>query len=177
MRTPDPFDLALTVRSHGFYDLPPWSWDGDRRVLSRPLALASGRVVDVEVAEAERGLAMRVLARGRPTTAEAREAQAAVRTCLALDEDLAPFRARAAALEAERAAGARRELPDLRWAIARGAGRLLRSPTVWEDAVKTLCTTNCSWALTRAMASRLCERIGEPSPSGARTFPAPGAMA
>jgi N-glycosylase/DNA lyase len=177
MLTPEPFDLALTVRSHGFYDLPPWTWDGDRRLLARPLLLASGRVVDVEVAEGERGLALRVLARGRPTTAEAREAQAAVRTCLALDEDLAPFRARAGALEAERAAAARRDLPDLRWALARGAGRLLRSPTVFEDAVKTLCTTNCSWALTRAMVSRLCERLGDRAPSGARTFPSPAAMA
>src|SRR5512138_3056914 len=177
MRTPDPFDLALTVRSHGFYDLPPWSWDGDRRVLSRPLALASGRVVDVEVAEGERGLALRVLARGRPTTAEAREARAQLRTCLALDEDLAPFRARAEALEAERAAGGRRGVPDLRWALRRGAGRLLRSPTVFEDAVKTLCTTNCSWALTRLMVARLCERLGVPAPGGGRTFPTPAAMA
>jgi len=48
---------------------------------------------------------------------------------------------------------------------------------VFEDAVKTLCTTNCSWALTRAMVSRLCERLGEPGPSGARTFPTPQAMA
>jgi N-glycosylase/DNA lyase len=177
MLTPDPFDLALTVRSHGFYDLPPWRWDAERRVLGRPLALATGRVVEVEVAEAGRGLAFRAVARGRPTAAEAREARALVRTCLALDEDLGPFRARAAALEAERASGARRDLPDLRWALARGAGRLLRSPTVFEDAVKTLCTTNCSWALTRAMVSRLCERLGEPGPSGGRTFPSPAAMA
>ncbi len=177
MLTPEPFDLALTVRSHGFYDLPPWRWDADRGVLARPLALTTGRVVDAEVAGADRGLAFRALARGRPSTAEAREARDLFRRCLALDEDLAPFRARAAALEAEREAGVRRDLPDLRWALRRGAGRLLRSPTVFEDAVKTLCTTNCSWALTRAMVSRLCERLGEPAPSGARTFPSPQAMA
>ena len=75
----------------------------------------------------------------------------------------------AAALEAPRAAGEAR-LPDLRWALARGAGRLLRSPTVWEDAVKTLLTTNCSWALTRAMVARLCEAAGEPGP-GRRAGP------
>jgi 3-methyladenine DNA glycosylase/8-oxoguanine DNA glycosylase len=97
--------------------------------------------------------------------------------CLALDEDLAPFHARAAALEAERAAGRGRDLPDLRWALAQGAGRLLRSPTVFEDAVKTLCTTNCTWAVTRGMVARLCERLGEPAPLGGRTFPTPAAMA
>jgi len=177
MQIPEPFDLVLTVRSHGWYDLQPWRWDPERRVLGRPLRLGTGRVVDAEVAEGERGLAVRILAEGRPAPSEAREARAQVRTCLALDEDLAPFRRRAAELEAERAAGTRRDLPDLRWALRSGAGRLLRSPSVFEDAVKTLCTTNCSWALTRAMVSRLCDRLGEPAPGGGRTFPSPAAMA
>lgn len=177
MRAPDPFDLVLTVRSHGWYDLAPWRWDEPRRVLGRPLALEGGRVVHAEVAEAERGLAFRAFADGRLAPAQAREARAQLATCLALDEDLEGFRRRAAELEAERAAGRGKDLPDLRWALARGAGRLLRSPTVFEDAVKTLCTTNCSWALTRAMVTRLCELLGEPAPLGGRTFPSAGAMA
>jgi 3-methyladenine DNA glycosylase/8-oxoguanine DNA glycosylase len=174
---PDPFDLDLTVRSHGWYDLPPWHYDADRRVLGRPLRLASGRVVDAEVAAGTGGLAFRALARGRLPPAEAREARAAIATCLALDEDLGPFRRRAEELEAARAAGDGKDLPDLRWALARGAGRLLRSPTVFEDAAKTLATTNCTWALTRVMVSNLCEHLGEPSPGGGRTFPTPAAMA
>jgi len=96
---------------------------------------------------------------------------------LALDEDLAPFRELAGALEARRASGGGRELPDLRWALQRGAGRLLRSPTVFEDAVKTLCTTNCSWSLTRVMVARLCGALGEPGPDGTKAFPTPEAMA
>jgi N-glycosylase/DNA lyase len=129
------------------------------------------------VAEAPGGLAFRALARGRLGPAEAREAREAMRRCLSLDEDLGPFRRRAAEVEALRAAGNGRDLPDLRWALARGAGRLLRSPTVFEDAVKTLCTTNCSWSLTRAMVANLCDALGEPAPGGLRTFPTPEAMA
>jgi len=177
MRVPDPFDLDLTVRSHGWYDLAPWTYLGDRRVLSRPLRLGGGRVVRAEVAEGTGGLLLRLAATGRPTAAEAAEARRQVRACLALDDDLDPFREVAARLEGRRAAGEGRELPDLRWALARGAGRLLRSPTVWEDAVKTLCTTNCSWSLTRAMISRLCEALGEPGPGGERAFPTPEAVA
>ena len=177
MRVPEPFDLVLTVRSHGWYDLAPWSWDEARRVLGRPLALAGGRVVNAEVADAGSDLAFRAFAAGRLSPAEAREARGQLATCLALDEDLEPFRTRAAALEAERAAGRGKDLPDLRWALARGAGRLLRSPTVFEDAVKTLCTTNCSWALTRAMVARLCELLGEAAPLGGKAFPSPAAMA
>ena len=179
MDAPQPFDLDLTVRSHGWYDLPPWRYDADRHVLGRPLRLSSGRTADVEVADGHGGsLAFRALAGGRLTGAEAAEARDAVRTCLALEEDLEPFRRRAAELEqARRAGSAPRDLPRLGWALARGAGRLLRSPTVFEDAVKTLCTTNCSWALTRAMVSNLCAALGEPSLLGGRCFPTAEAMA
>jgi N-glycosylase/DNA lyase len=177
MRVPARFDLDLTVRSHGWYDLTPWSYDRARRVLSRPLRRGGGGVVRVEVAEGPGGLLFRALAVGRPSAAEAGEARALLRTCLALDDDLAPFHLLAAGLEERRARGEAPALPDLRWALARGAGRLLRSPTVWEDAVKTLCTTNCTWALTRVMVARLCETLGEPGPDGARAFPTAEAVA
>ncbi len=177
MRTPEPFDLVLTVESHGWYDLAPWRWDRERRVLGRPLRLAGGRTVYAEVAQGPRGLAFRAMAQGRLAAGEAGEAREALATCLALDEDLAPFRARVEALEAVRAAGRGKDLPDLRWVLSRGAGRLLRSPTVFEDAVKTLCTTNCTWAVTRGLVSRLCERLGEPAPLDSITFPTASAMA
>jgi len=212
VETPTPFDLDLTVRSHGFYDLAPWRYDPERRVLGRPLRLAEDRVVDTEVAPGAGvggGLAVRLTARGRLSAAESAEARRQLRACLGLDEDLAPFYAKIHELDAgggqapalqgggERASALRgggaalrgggghasaprrprQMLPPLAWAAARGAGRLLRSPTVFEDAVKTLCTTNCSWALTRIMTTQLVERLGEPGPGGARTFPTPQAMA
>ena len=177
MLTPDPFDLLLTVESHGWYDLPPWRWDRDRRRLGRPLRLSGGRTVFAEGAEGPRGLAFRAVSDGRLSAAEAREARDAMAVSLALDEDLAPFRARVEALEAVRAAGKGKDLPDLRWALTTGAGRLLRSPTVFEDAVKTLATTNCTWAVTRGIVTRLCAELGEPAPLESRTFPTPQAMA
>ena len=177
MQVPEPFDLALVCRSHGWYDLAPWRWDETRRLLARPLRLGPGRVVGAEVAEGQAGLLVRLAAAGRVTRAEAEAARGQLARALALDEELAPFRELAAGLEARRAAGQGRHLPDLRWALRRGAGRLLRSPTVFEDAVKTLCTTNCSWSLTRLMVSRLCEALGEPGPDGTRAFPTPEAMA
>ncbi len=170
MRTPLHFDLDRVVRSHGWYDLPPWRWDPARRVLDRPLGLSSGRVVHVEVTEAGAGsLALRVTARGRVGAGDAAEVRDAARIFLAIDEDLEPFRARARVVESE---GPR----PVQRALDRGLGRLLRSPTVFEDAVKTLCTTNCSWALTRAMVTHLVDGLGEEGPGG-RTFPTPEAMA
>lgn len=57
-----------------------------------------------------------------------------------------------------------------------GWGRLLRSPTAWEDAVKTLCTTNASWGQTEGMCNRLCNRLGSKTRSGLSAFPLPPAI-
>jgi N-glycosylase/DNA lyase len=66
---------------------------------------------------------------------------------------------------------------DFNWIPTQGAGRLLRSPTVYEDLVKMICTTNCSWALTEKMVTGLVEALGRESDDGSRTFPTPEAMA
>jgi N-glycosylase/DNA lyase len=63
------------------------------------------------------------------------------------------------------------------WISKQGAGRLLRSPTVFEDLVKMICTTNCSWALTRKMVTGLVQILGREGPDERRTFPTPEAMA
>ena len=57
------------------------------------------------------------------------------------------------------------------------AGRLLRSPTVYEDLVKTICTTNCSWALTKKMTANLVEKLGEKTSDGKSAFPTAQRMA
>ncbi len=178
MQVPEPFDLDLTVRSHGFYALDPWRYDEARRVLGRPLRLAGGRVVYAEVAAREGpgpGLVVRVTAAGRLGAAEGAQARAQMRVALGLDEDLGPFHELARRLSPPAAGGA--GLPDLRWAAERGAGRMLRSPTVFEDAVKTLCTTNCAWALTETMVTNLVEALGQEGPLRTRAFPTPEVMA
>jgi len=102
------------------------------------------------------------------TTTEAVKQQ--VRRVLGLDQDLAPFY------------DAIRDDPDLSWAAA-GAGRMIRSPSVFEEVVKTICTTNCAWSATVRMTTALVEHLGEPAagapkegPRG-RAFPTPRAMA
>jgi len=54
---------------------------------------------------------------------------------------------------------------------------MLRSPTVFEDLVKMICTTNCSWGLTDKMVKNLVDSLGRESKDGRRTFPTPEAMA
>jgi N-glycosylase/DNA lyase len=94
----------------------------------------------------------------------------AARYVLRLDHDLAPFYESAAAD------------PELAW-VVRGAGRMIRSQTVFEEVVKTICTTNCAWSATERMVGALVEHLGERAPGSApagpwgRAFPTPEAMA
>jgi N-glycosylase/DNA lyase len=58
---------------------------------------------------------------------------------------------------------------------------MIRSPTVFEEVVKTICTTNCTWSATVRMVSALVEHLGEPAPGATdgplgRAFPTPEAM-
>lgn len=64
----------------------------------------------------------------------------------------------------------------LMWVSSCKAGRLLRSPTVFEDMVKTLCTTNCSWALTKNMVRNLVDLLGDGS-GKVKSFPDAKALA
>lgn len=135
-------DLDLVARSHGWYDLPPFSWDEGRRVLSF-VFLHRGSPASVRLAARGGGVLV-------SATSPAPAARAVVARVLDGDADLAPFHALCAARRAE----------GFGWMADRRAGRILRSPTLFEDAVKVLCTTNCSWALTRAMATRMVEAFG-----------------
>jgi 3-methyladenine DNA glycosylase/8-oxoguanine DNA glycosylase len=54
---------------------------------------------------------------------------------------------------------------------------MLRTPTVFEAAVKTICTTNTAWSGTRKMTAALVDELGVEAPGGRRAFPTPGAMA
>jgi N-glycosylase/DNA lyase len=68
----------------------------------------------------------------------------------------------------------------LRHCQSKRTGALLRCATVFEDTVKTICTTNCSWSNTKLMVSNLCRTFGEPcvgDGAEASTFPTPERLA
>jgi 3-methyladenine DNA glycosylase/8-oxoguanine DNA glycosylase len=166
----EPVDLRRTLVSHGTFSLPPAALDEVGAELELPVPVPGGAPRLLRIAPGL-GPRARIEVAGRAPGARARvHLEGTVRRLLNLDEDLSGFYALAA------------EDPDLSWVTA-GAGRMARAPTVFEDLVKTLCTTNCSWALTTKMVSTLVERLGEPvagaPPDGwrGRTFPTPEAMA
>lgn len=164
----EPVDLRRTVRSHGLTDLPPLSRHADDRGFDVVLPLPRGRPVRATVREAGPDEAAVSFAKDISPAAQD-HAVATVRHMLRLDDDLSSFYALAA--EDER----------LAWVVS-GAGRLMRSPTVFEDVVKTLCTTNCAWSGTVRMVTQLVHGLGapargEPADTVRRAFPTPQAMA
>jgi N-glycosylase/DNA lyase len=144
--------------------------DPDYRAVEITLRPRRGRPRRVRI-DAGRDAGARVTVLGpRPSPAVEADLVAAVRHVLRLDADLSPFYATAAAD------------PDLSWVTA-GAGRMVRSQTVFEDVVKTICTTNCAWSATVRMVHAIVANLGEPAPGAppdgpwGRAFPTPVAMA
>jgi len=160
----EPVDLVRTFMSHGVADLLPGRVDEAARSYTTTLALPRTQPRTVRISEGRSGFA-RVEIEGRKLgQRKAEDLTAAVRRILNLDEDLSEFYALVA------------DDRDLSWAAA-GAGRMLRTPTVFEAAIKTITTTNVAWSATVRMVNALVETLGESGASGARAFPTAEAMA
>jgi len=159
---PADFDLAAAVCSYGFYALAPHQWDPHRRTLTRPLRDTNGDVITAHINAGPEP----ARAKGRtspvlhitihPALGRAHHAhiKRQVARMLRLDEDLAAFH------RLHRAA--RR----------RGFGRIFRSPTVFEDLVRTMTCCNTAWSNTTTMNRLLCEKVG-----AGGDFPTPAELA
>ena len=156
---PDPFSFDGVVRSHGWYGLPPFVYDRAAGVLRTS--------VEGDVLRGKRR-AVDISFRARNGKLEA--------SADGIDlPDLRSLARRVFSLELEfaRAHESLATVPGIARELARRGGRMLRAPTLFEDAVKMLFTTNCSWAATRGMVIRLIELAG----AEGRAFPTPAVVA
>lgn len=160
--TPDGFNFPRTMRSHGWYELLPFE-PSDGNTLVRVLDVNDAAPVTVKI-EGDDG-ALKVGVPGRLNKSERMRVERDVRHMFRLDDLLTEFYERI------------KDDTDFGWIARDGAGRLLRSPTVYEDLVKSICTTNCSWSLTTKMVEGLVGNLGRASSEGRRSFPTPAAMA
>ncbi len=166
IKVPKGFDFWLTAWSSGWIDLAPFAHDEEKRAFSRVERLTSGKIVRATLTQEEGGtLTILVESDDALDGADVEELKNMAEVCLKLDEDFTPLYSM---LEGH---------PEFRWVSEIGAGRSVRCPTVFEDVVKTICTTNASWGLTKGITRRLCERLGEPFRGEAHTFPTPERLA
>ena len=154
----EPVDFARTIVSHGVAELPPNRVELEARTLETTLPVARGART-VRIMANEDKLRIEAVA----GSFDPRLTQT-VAHMFRLDDDMREFY-RSISGEDEFA-----------WIANEGAGRLLRSPTVFEDLVKMICTTNCSWALTEKMVAALVNELGKVSDDERKSFPTAAAM-
>ena len=161
--TPRNFSFQRTAISHGWCELLPFSLDQPNWELTRVIDLGEKPPVTVTMHRGKGHVSL--ITSRRLNKTDAAHVFRDARHILRLDDDLAPF---------YQATGA---IPEFAWIAKQGAGRMLRSPTVFEDLVKMICTTNCSWSLTEKMVTGLVQSLGRESDDGRKSFPPAQAMA
>ncbi|MFM9957588.1 MAG: DNA-3-methyladenine glycosylase family protein [Phycisphaerales bacterium] len=126
--------------SYGYFLLMPNRWDPARRTLTRPLNFEGG-VATLTVAQPDgKSTPIRVVTDRALSRREQAQAKSQLRRMLSLDDE-----------------GVREfHRLDPRWKRS-GRGRLMRSPTFFEDVVKTVTSCNVAWPSTIIMNRKLCE--------------------
>lgn len=145
-----PFNFRSVVGSHGWSQLLPFKWDESNGTLSYVLQLSTGQVV--ELITSGTGTDLQVDSPGLPAGAQP-EVTRSLTWMFGLDMDFSDFYA------------AIRSEPSLAHVEPRAMGRVLRSPTFFEDVIRTILTTNTLWAATKRMVANLIDQFGEPLPS------------
>jgi 3-methyladenine DNA glycosylase/8-oxoguanine DNA glycosylase len=160
---PADFNFENTVRSHGWRDLAPFSHETNAKghlVLTRRYSLSDGTVLTMRIRDTG-ARSVLITAQGRAilNSLQRNEIAQSVRYMFNLDWQLNEFY------------DMLKKHDDYKWVVEQNVGRLLSSPTVWEDLVKTLMTTNISWQQTQT----ICEKLCQIDPAG--TFPTPQQIA
>jgi 3-methyladenine DNA glycosylase/8-oxoguanine DNA glycosylase len=185
IKPPADFVLPRDYCSYGYFMLSPHRWDAAASAvitaqdladgpalvqITQPAGRAAGRASGKGDLRALAGRPLRIATDRTLTAADRANVRARLVRMLRLDETaqhLAAFHA-----------------VDDRWKRA-GRGRLMRSPTLFEDIIKTVTSCNVTWPGTIGMNRRLCEVFGRAVPSqrdgadGAPgyTFPQPAKLA
>lgn len=170
---PRDYVLWRDACSYGYFVLEPNLWEPATGVFRRVLDLGEGvGAVTAAITQpggrragSSRGKAggvLRVEVDSAVGPAGAAELERQVVRMLRLDEPASRLRAFHAV--------------DGRWK-GLGRGRLMRSPSLFEDVIKTVTSCNVAWPSTVRMNARLCAEFGRVSAGGGRAFPTAGALA
>jgi 3-methyladenine DNA glycosylase/8-oxoguanine DNA glycosylase len=168
LRIPKDFSFWRTVLSHGWCVLPPFHVNRGERMLERILQGSKGLVL-VEIREqGESHLEILVKAYRPISREDTTWIGRQIAYLLRLEESLQCF---FQALLQSKDSG------KYGWITRAKAGRMLRSPSIFEDVVKMICTTNCSWSATERMVDNLVQKLGTRFDQRYADFPTPEQLA
>jgi 3-methyladenine DNA glycosylase/8-oxoguanine DNA glycosylase len=159
------------VQSHGWFQLAPNSWNEETQTFHRTQRLFNGKIVLLDISESgstkSPKISIKVHHARTLTNTDQHEIINTVTRMFRTDVDLSPFYTLC-------------QKRGKQWQpVTQGLGRLLRSPSVFEDTIKTIATVNMQWGGTKAMIKRLVDTLGEPFPGdeSQKAFPTPTAIA
>ena len=160
-----PFYLSSVIHSHGWARLAPFHHDEGEEALEYIYYSQNSKVIKLNIKEVAGGVA--VGTQGEVNQKDQKEITTAITWMLALNEDFSEFYQHT------------KGVPKLSQVEEKAQGRLLRSPTLFEDTIKTILTTNTSWAGTIRMTESLVKQYGEPLPgkTAEYSFPTPERIA
>ena len=154
IQAPADFSLPRDVCSYGYFLLAPNHWDVDKQHMLRVMEFEAGPSL-CTIDQPASGKVRARFDRSLDKT-EQQQARVQITRMLCLDTTHAEIKSFHKA--------------DPRWKKS-GVGRLFRSPTLFEDVIKTVTSCNVTWPSTVNMNRRLCEVCGRKSPSGVPSFP------
>ena len=157
-----PFNFTSVINSHGWRQLAPFTYDENTNTLGYTFQLSNARVVELKMRDGKDVVSVEA---DKLTRSEQKEVTDKVNWMFGLDMDFSDFYA-ASRLE-----------PKLARAKKQALGRVLRSPTLFEDVVKTIFTTNTLWGATKNMTRKLVDEFGVALDSTNKAFPTPEAIA
>ncbi|WP_027831953.1 hypothetical protein [Marinobacter sp. HL-58] len=143
----EPFNLRMTVESHGWCQLAPWHWDG--KLLERTVKIEGNKEwVRVQQIDPNQ-LSIET------SSPDDDKVTTRVSRWLQLDWEPSEFLALCDVND-----------PAIGHFVRSGGGRFLRGDSFFEDLIKTVCTINTTWQQTKVMVGSLVSL-------GNGLFPAP----
>jgi len=148
IKVPCEYRFRRDVCSYGYFLLAPNVWDPTRESLTRPFTLKDGLAILTLTQPGGRGKPLCILSDRALSRSEKAQATPLIIRMLRIDDPgIKDF-----------------HKIDPRWKRS-GRARLFRSPSFFEDLVKTVTSCNVTWPSTVNMNRRLCEVINPAFPT------------
>jgi len=159
---PEDFSFFETLNAHGWRRLAPFDCNDTTQTLHRAEQMPDGEVAQLTICMGEHSIHVEV-----DRDVDAGELHKRVRVMFQLDVPIHRFH-HYCATETK-----------LKHIPGRKQGRMLCSPSLWEDCCKVILTTNTTWNRTVGMTKRFVDTFGSASPadSDRKAFPTPQQIA
>jgi len=134
-----------TIKSHGWVCLKPFTWDDETGSLSMTTKIEDSKhKLSIRYSDDHLSVDIEDSSQDNYSPETEQQIKYMITRIFRLDEDLTDFYELC------------KDLPQFGYVEKENRGRILRCPTLFEDILKTIFTTNCTWKNTEMMAENLC---------------------